>query len=94
MINYILNDLKSQVFSHFALNDMFKKINNSNNNYFNHMRYDLKFRYEYYCLLNNNEIDRKEFNSILNLVEVTLSNKGYETTYNTDENMLHITRRV
>lgn len=94
MIDYLLNDILNELDLHFRIQDVFQQGNKNRYEFMNTKRIDLFSNYVFYCNLHDIEISIKHFNSILDLVEIVLSNKGYETTYNTDENMLHITRHV
>lgn len=92
MLDYILGDLHSQVWFYFKINDTMKKLNNSTDKYYNSIRYDLQFRYEYYCLLNDCLPTTSEFNYLLDVVCKELQTQGYETEYNTDNDLLIITK--
>lgn len=94
MLDYLLNDLLNELDLHFRMQDIFKQSNKSPFGHMDIKRYDLYSNYMFYCNLHDIKIDRKHFNSLLDLVTTTLSHKGYETYYNTDTNMLEVNRRV
>lgn len=92
MIEYILSDLKSHVWFQFKINDTFKKLNNSNDKYYNTIKYDLHFRYEMYCLLENRPYSLEEFNGLLNIATDELDLLGYRAYYDTDKEQLIISK--
>ena len=92
MIEYILSDLKSHVWFQFKINDTFKKLNNSKDKYYNTIKYDIHFRYEMYCLLENRPYSLEEFNRILNIATDELDLLGYRAYYATDKEQLIISK--
>ena len=93
MVDYLLNDILNELDLHFRMQSIFQQGNKNRYEFMNTKRIDIFSNYVFYCNLHDIEISIKHFNSLLDLISISLSSKGYETTYNTDENMLHITKR-
>ena len=92
MIDYILNDILNEIDIHFRMQDIFKKANKTNYEHMNTKRYDLYSNYLYYCNLHDIQTSTTEFNLLLEHVTWSLSNKGYNSLYNTDTELLEISR--
>lgn len=92
MYDYILDRLNTELYLHFKLQEVMQNYNKTEFDFWDIMRYDLYREYIFYCNLNNKDICNKEFNSLLNLVEITLSNKGYNIEYDTDKDLLLISK--
>ena len=92
MMEYILSDLTSHVWFQFKINDTFKKLNNSEDKYYDTIKYDLHFRYELYCLLENQTYSLNEFNNIIRFATKELQSKGYKVYYDTDKEQLIISK--
>ena len=92
MIDYILNDLLNELDIHFRMQDIFKKAYNREYEHMNVKRYDLYSNYLYYCNLHDIETNTDSFNYLLEYISYWLSYKGYNSLYNTDTDLLEISR--
>lgn len=92
MLDYILSRLRNEVDLHFKLQHSLQYLNKTDFTHMDIKKYDLLREYIFYCNLHDKEINRSEFDELLEIVYYDLVQQGYDSIYNTDTELLLITK--